>query len=410
MTAGLGQATFGARYVDRAFAELEWERMWERVWLLGAFASDLAGAGDFVTTEVGRESILIVRDADGQIQAFHNVCLHRGNRLAHRARGRTERFRCGYHGWEYGLDGQLLHVFDEPSFGQQLTCGRLALEPLPCAERCGFVWLSLDPEAEPLDDYLGSLTEEWLPYRFDEQVLIDDRTIEIDCNWKIAVEAFSESYHLNATHPQLQAFVDDSAVTMEPIGSHGRAKVPFGRPSGYAGDRDTLNSDLRKMLLRVGLDEASVDGSPERVRGALQRAKRALAEGAGVDLSGLSDEQLTDDFQYSVFPNVAMNVHSEGFVLHRFRPDPSDPERSLWDLAIFERMPSGADRPLRPVHRRHRHGDESLGQALDQDAYNLPNVQRGMRSRAFRRPLLSSFERGIAHFHEVLDDYIGRED
>jgi phenylpropionate dioxygenase-like ring-hydroxylating dioxygenase large terminal subunit len=410
MTTALDQAAFGARYVDPAFAELERERMWRRVWLLGAFARDLAGAGDFVATEVGHESVLIVRDGEGFVRAFHNVCLHRGNRLAQRDRGRVKRFRCGYHGWEYGLDGQLLHVFDEASFDQPLTCGRLALEPLPCVERGGFVWFSLDPEAEPLDDFLGPLVDEWLPYRFDEQNLLDDRTIEIECNWKIGVEAFSESYHLNATHPQLQAFVDDSAVALETIGRHGRAQVPFGRPSGYSEDRETLNQDLRNMLLRFGLDEADVDGSPDRVRGALQQAKRALAEEAGIDLSGLSDAQLTDDFQYSVFPNVAMNVHAEGFVLHRFRPHPSDPERSFWDLAIFERIAPGAARPLRPVHRRHRHGEESLGQALDQDAYNLPNVQRGMRSRAFERPLLSRFEQGIAHFHRELDDYLERGD
>jgi phenylpropionate dioxygenase-like ring-hydroxylating dioxygenase large terminal subunit len=93
------------RYTSREFAQLEWERMWTRVWLLAGRASDAPEPGDYFTYEIGPESILVVRQRDGSLAARYNVCMHRGNRLREPGRGHASEFRCGFHGWQYDVDG-----------------------------------------------------------------------------------------------------------------------------------------------------------------------------------------------------------------------------------------------------------------------------------------------------------------
>ena len=96
------------RYTSKEYMQLEWEHMWSKVWLLGCREEDIPEAGDHFVTEIGGESILLVRQKDGGIKAFYNVCHHRGNRLVHKVETpieSAESFRCKYHDWEYALDG-----------------------------------------------------------------------------------------------------------------------------------------------------------------------------------------------------------------------------------------------------------------------------------------------------------------
>ena len=95
------------RYTSAEFARLERERLWSRVWQMAGFERDLAEPGDYFSFETGPESVLVVRQEDGGIRAFHNVCMHRGNRLREPGRGRARFFECGYHAWRYDLDGRL---------------------------------------------------------------------------------------------------------------------------------------------------------------------------------------------------------------------------------------------------------------------------------------------------------------
>ncbi|MFC3215939.1 aromatic ring-hydroxylating oxygenase subunit alpha [Novosphingobium panipatense] len=96
--------------------KLEWERVWTKVWLLGGRSDDIKEPGDYICTDIGKESVLIVRQADGSIRAFPNLCLHRGNRLRPEGLGNAEKFQCMYHHWTYGLDGRLDHIPDLCTF------------------------------------------------------------------------------------------------------------------------------------------------------------------------------------------------------------------------------------------------------------------------------------------------------
>src|SRR5690606_28140123 len=100
------------RYTSREFMQLEWERMWTKVWLMGAWIGDLQKPGDYVVTQIGKESIVITRGEDDQYHAFYNVCSHRGNQVAYGEMGHTRTFKCSYHLWEYNLKGDLINVPD----------------------------------------------------------------------------------------------------------------------------------------------------------------------------------------------------------------------------------------------------------------------------------------------------------
>ncbi|HET8611375.1 MAG TPA: SRPBCC family protein, partial [Sphingomonas sp.] len=114
----------------------------------------------------------------------------------------------------------------------------------------------------------------------------------------------------------------------------------------------------------------------------------------------------TDDYHYTIFPNVSLNVHSDDVMMFRQRPHPSDPNKMFYDIWMFELVPDGQEWPERPKHKRFRHGDRSIGQVLDQDAFNLPTVQKGMQSDAFPGLWIGDQELRIRHLHKVLDDYI----
>ena len=124
----------GDRYTSREFMELELDHMWARVWNIGGRSMEIPEPGDYVVHQLARDSILMVRQGDGSIRAFHNVCPHRGNRLVYGREGSTDAFVCSYHGWTFGHDGTLVHVQDEEDFPQGNPCGKLSLSQIPCED------------------------------------------------------------------------------------------------------------------------------------------------------------------------------------------------------------------------------------------------------------------------------------
>ena len=134
------------RYTSRAYMEAEQRDLWPHVWLLAGFESDLPEPGSYFTHEVGRESVVVLRQEDGEIRAFHNVCMHRGNRLIEPGMGKVRGITCLFHAWRYGIDGRLEEVLDEASFPQGCPRETLSLRPVRCEPWGGFVWINLDPD------------------------------------------------------------------------------------------------------------------------------------------------------------------------------------------------------------------------------------------------------------------------
>ena len=114
-----------SRYTSDDYMHREWTHMWSKVWLLAGQEHDLAEPGDFISTTIGRESVIVVKQADGGVKAFFNVCMHRGNRLTDEGIDNTESFKCSYHGWEYGLDGKFVNIPDAELYPQGKPCSGL---------------------------------------------------------------------------------------------------------------------------------------------------------------------------------------------------------------------------------------------------------------------------------------------
>ena len=393
------------RYTSKAFMELEWERMWTKVWNIAGRASDIPNVGDYFTTELGPESFLIVREQPDQVRAFYNVCPHRGNQIRNAGMGHAETFQCAYHFFEFNLDGTKKFVPDENTFTQGVP-QETALIEVPCDTWGGWVWFNMNPEAEPLEEFLGIVPVHLAPYHFEEFAIAQDKTIEWDANWKASVDAFNEIYHVQGIHPQMLQTLNDIHVQIDLYERHNRYLVPMGLVSPRYPNQDEVTRGLKAKLADAGIDPASFKGSMGDVRPFLQKLAREQFEATGLDVSGLNDDQMTDDYHYYLFPNITLNIHAGGFGFFRQRPHPTDPNKMFYDLQRYVRVPAGVEPPPRPVHSQHKHGDISLGLGLDQDSYNLPRVQKGMNSSSFKGLLINYRERRIRHMNKVIDDYV----
>lgn len=402
----LGHAMIpAARYTSREFMKLEWDRIWTKVWLLGGRSDDMPEVGDYICTDIGKDSVILVRQADGSVRGFHNVCLHRGNRLRPEGRGNTELFQCMYHHWTYQLDGAITRIPDLESFPQGAPPeGRIP--PVACAEWGSFVWFTLNPDPEPLETFLAPIPQHLNPYHFERMAWTRDITVEWDCNWKTSVDAFNESYHVQGIHPQLQWYLDDVNIQIDCYERHSRYLIPFATVSPRVSLPSQIPPAIAEIMIKAGMDPADYDGRVSDIRRDVQRFKREHGAAQGRDYSELNDDQLTDDYHYMIFPNVQLNVHADDVMMFRQRPHPNDPDKMLYDIWMFELVPEGEEWPERPRHQHFRHGDKSIGQVLDQDAFNLPTVQKGMHSSAFPGLWIGEQELRIRHFHKTITDYV----
>jgi phenylpropionate dioxygenase-like ring-hydroxylating dioxygenase large terminal subunit len=216
------------RYTSRAFLDLEMERLWGRVWQI-ACREELAAVGDFVEYAIGDQSILVVRAAPGEVAAFHNACLHRGTRLASGCgHFDGERIQCPYHAWRYALDGRLATVVDREDFAAMPEGMRLG----PVRAECwgGFVFVSLDPHAEPLLEFLDPLPALLAPYRLHEMRFRSYLSTVLAANWKTVVDAFNESYHVQGAHAQILPWTDDTSIAYEQFRTHAHyGRLPTAR-------------------------------------------------------------------------------------------------------------------------------------------------------------------------------------
>ncbi len=393
------------RYTSKEYMELEWERMWTKVWNMAGRESDIPNVGDYFTTELGPESLLIVREAEDKVRAFYNVCPHRGNQIRNPGMGHAESFQCAYHFFEFNLDGSKKFVPDEDTFTQGVP-QETALVEVPCDTWGGFVWFNMNPEAEPLLEFLNPVNQHLDPYHFEDYAIVQDLTVEWDTNWKASVDAFNEVYHVQGIHPQLLESLDDIHVQIDLYERHNRYLVPFGLVSPRYPNQKEITQPLREFMVAAGINPDTFEGGMGDVRPAMQAATKQSAAAQGLDVSELNDDQLSDDYHYYIFPSLTFNTNALNFLFFRQRPHPTDPNKMFFDMQTYVRIPPGVDHPPRPIHAQYKHGEISIGLVMDQDSYNLPRVQKGMNSRAYPGLLINYRERRIRHMHKVLDNYL----
>lgn len=409
-------------YSSQERAEQEWDHVWSATWHMGPRVEELADAGDTFLHTFGRESLIFVRDNDNDVRGYFNVCRHRGNRLllSEDGPGFVRELRCAFHGWCFGLDGGLQRVpyaerFDAEALADRSRSGLRAFRTETWA---GWVWFTLSDAAPDLTTYLGPLKDRLERYRMDRARIVDYKTFEFGCNWKTCFDSFHESYHFQSLHREVLSWGnEDAPITL--LNIHSKMINEYGRPSRLYEDQVSINPMLAAVLTGAGIDPAGFAGTAADVRDAVRNAKRAMT-GTVFPYDTLNDSQLTDAHHYTLFPALHFNLFPEFYVAMRYRPHPSgDPERMYFDFILC--VPLADDVALPGYkHRVVRGGDEPVGeiltwgdwkhpvveQVLAQDVGLVEFVQKGMKSRSFEGPILSTDERRISHHHRMIDDLI----
>ena len=406
------------RYVGRDFFELEKRHMWTKVWQMACREEDIAELGDIHVHEIVDQSILVIRTESGAIRAFHNSCLHRGRRLLDES-GRVENLRCGFHGWTWDLDGELKSLPCRWDFAH-LTDAELALPEVKVGLWGGFVFINLDPDAMPLADYLGALPAHFERWKLEDCYKAAHVARVIRCNWKIAQEAFMESYHVVATHPQILPIFADTTAEYDIYGDHvNRNLAAFAEPSPHLAERPSRETVIAGMLDLWGrkplADMAASDTPAREVLGDI--ARRSFAKATKRDMEDVTDAELLDAIVYNVFPNFAPWGGFAPNIVYRWRPNGNDVDSCIMEVVILKRVPEGEERPKPvPVHWLTEEEEwacakelPALGPVIDQDMGNMPSVHKGLKASGTRKVHLGLYMEGrIRHFHQTLDKYIER--
>ena len=420
------------RYISKSFMEKEWRNIWQDSWLLAGLVSDVETPGDYFNFSIGAEQILVCRTSKGPIQAFYNVCQHRGNQLVTTQRGNATSFRCAYHAWTYDTDGNLKTVPSADRFGLDPKCEDLALRPIHTACWNGFVFINLAQQPDSLESYLGPIAGLLEPYHFEEMTLVADQTVHLECNWKAVVDNFGELYHVDFLHPQHKRMVDCSNDTVRLFNNgHTGVEVPGATVSPRYPVPDNPTDIQSSQLISLGLDPDDFKGRVLEIREAVQKQKRLVNAGLGMNYHRFSDEQLSDVWQYNLFPNAILSFTPEHCWILRPRPHPTDPQRCEFDKISLVKFADSTDpdkdilgpgktstlltSPGKANGKRNRpetdvfnydqviNGEKDMTDTINQDVALLAGVQRGMASKGFDKVFLNEDEIRVQHFHDHVD-------
>ncbi|HYA68989.1 MAG TPA: aromatic ring-hydroxylating dioxygenase subunit alpha [Acidimicrobiales bacterium] len=405
-----------SRYTSRDFHDAEVEMLWPRVWQMVCREEQVPEVGDSIVYDIVGTSLVVVRTAPDEIRAFRNSCLHRGTALRSQP-GHIESLRCPFHGFTWNLDGSFAGMpcsWDFP----HIDATRFCLPEARVGQWGGFVFVRLGDGGEALEDYLEILPAHFRSWPLEERVLIAHVVRVVPCNWKVALEAFIESYHTVAVHPQLLTTSGDAQTQYDVYrGVHhvNRMITPVGVASDHV-DHPVEEQDIvdAMFMTKDGMPLAVADGSTARAVLA-DRVRAVLAERTGRDYSALSDTEALDAIEYFVFPNFVPWAGYTTPLVYRFRPNGDDHRSSIMDVMLLDPLPLTGPRP-QAARTRHLGDGERwadapelgyLGRILDQDTATLGRVQRGLEAVSGPGLILASYQEcRIRHFHETLGRYV----
>ena len=403
------------RYLSREWHEKEKACLWSRVWQFACREEQLPEVGSYIVYEIADQSYLVTKVSEDEIKAYPNVCLHRG-RLLKTYDGRCTEFRCPFHGFAWHLDGGLKHIPAEWDFPHLETRSEdMALPEVNVGTWAGFVFINPDPEAESLHDFLG---EEIM--RHFERWDMENRYIQahvskiVNCNWKIANEAFSEGFHVNATHPQGMTYTGDPQSQVDIWGNTARNISPKGIPCPLLPFVPTEEQMLRDALdVREGEPLPIPFEEGETMRTALSRAGRErFRESFGDRVDDLTDAEFLDAWVYTVFPNF-MPWGAFNRIFYRFRPNGDNHESCIFE--IFYLTPFSGDRPPPAPETKLGPSDpwtdapelEKLAMVAEQDTFNMQRVHQGLKVLRREGVLLSRYQESILRWRQdLIQEYV----
>ncbi len=353
------------RYTDPRFFELEKEHIWRKSWLFAAHIDELPEPGCWRLWENADQPVLIVHADDGKVNAFYNTCSHRGAPIVTETSGQRPRLVCKYHGWTYSHSGELLAVRDPEDF-VNLDKSCRGLQSIRCERFGNLIFVNFDDNAIGLREWLGPVADEWEEFQFGNCRLAARHIWDLNCNWKIAMEANTEVYHVRSIHPKTVApILDDrrNVNTLYPQG-HGRMIAP--RPKS-ADDPSNLLS---------------------------QRAP-------WVEMDTVGEIARTCTQSYGVFPNWVSPLSQWTIPPLLFWPNGINKCRfETWTLA-----PDWGD-GVKPDLWTQNNG-EALSPVLQEDTEFGEWIQKSVESYGFKGVPLSYQEARIYHWNQFADKMIG---
>jgi phenylpropionate dioxygenase-like ring-hydroxylating dioxygenase large terminal subunit len=346
----------GGRYTRRDFFDLEIEHVFRKSWVMAGIEDELPNAGSYKRfSKLPGAPLLLMRGRDGVIRAFFNTCRHRGAPVVHDQTGRCNVLRCQYHSWAYDFDGRLVQVPDEFDF-PGLDKSARGLLRARCETWRGLIFVNLDLDAPSLLDWMGPLADEWA-YALPEGSRFDYHwSRQMGCNWKCALDAFQEVYHINTLHPQtVGAMLEHHAAAM--------ALLPHGHS---------------RMCVRYS--GADIDTPPQGWPAGEIFQRTSVA--------------------HTLWPALNVPWSPRSGKLMNFWP--IAPGRC--EIEVYGMGPSWGEGPM-PEDRLA--GNVRFDSILEEDVSNLEAIQASLESGAFTGMMLGYPERRIYWSHEEIDRAIG---
>ena len=354
-----------SRYTSEEFFQQERDSVFRGlVWVIAGRESRVPEPGDFFTTQVGLPgSVVVVRNREGALRAFHNVCTHRGLEIA-TGSGNMDRFRCAYHSWTFDLDGNLTAVVDEAQF-HGFDRGCRGLRPVRVERWAGWIWLAIDPDAPPLHAYIGPVADQFEDYGLESYEVIDEDSWVFPVSWKLTIENFIEVYHIPHIHPKtVTPFFDLSAAVMDTYERHSRMTLPFKFADA------PLNPDPQQAI-------------PVEISSRLNRMQRNA------------------DMHYYIYPNAVFNLVPTYATM--FAAYPVGVRETRFDYQIL------GIGPLDEVTRKYYEPiAAAFREPLREDFAIFESLQRGLDSGAVEDLAINYQEVRIRQMHKVLADDIAR--
>jgi nitrite reductase/ring-hydroxylating ferredoxin subunit len=440
------------RYIDPAFARLEHERLWSRVWQAAARLDEIPEPGDFTTYDIGDQSVIVVRvDAD-TVKAYHNVCPHRGTALSAGGCGHFKdgRIICPFHGWRWDLAGHNQYVLERSQFRNgELRDSDVALREVRHEVFAGFVFINFDRNAIAFDEYIAPVRALMEGLAIGEMHHYWWKALPVHANWKVAQEAFFEGYHVPATHPQLepssaQIILEGAPDADSEAGfqhrnvvyetyAHGHGRFYGGKKTPMAGHvkRDAEVDPVDAMAARLNLLVEGMDAMVLKEDVELVRSLKGkpIPEGSNLGaeyvkaLYGTAMAQQRPmpkpvpeilgmwGGEIFIFPNLMILPQAGNAMIYRVRPDGFDPDRCIFEIYSTKTYPA-ATRPPRAVMQQVTdiRDPEQVLLIPRQDLNNIPRMQKGLHSRGCRQIWLAAQEEKlIFNMHRELDRYLQDE-
>jgi len=408
------------RYIEADYAKAEYERLWTRTWQFACREEHIPNVGDYSVYDLGRYSFLIVRVAEDDIRAYYNACLHRGTKLRPSGtEGCASEFKCPFHGWSWNLDGSSKNILCSWDF-PHADPDKFTLPQARVQRLGGFVWVNMDPDAPSLEDYLGpEALAHMKAWRLEDRYIHVHVTKSFPANWKLTMEAFMEAYHVLETHPQVAPSNADANSQYDFYGDHvNRFISPLGVCSPHLGgqysEQDVLDRFTVGDSSMLGDRPQVGEGTARQVMADMFRTMFAAATNS--DLSNVSDSEVLDCFSYTIFPNTFLFPGISLPMVYRFRPDPRDHRRCIYEVMFLRPVPKDGPRP-NPAEAvvltdaqsfTEADGmDPGFGRILDQDTDNLFAQQEGLEASAKRGLTLGNYQEiRIRHFEKAVDKYM----